>query len=287
MLGRFKRYIAEGLEDETVELKSELPSDAPGIHKLLREIVAMVNTGRQGYILFGVSDARQRASQEPVCGISHFPTDDEVNLRFEQAVRDYVDPPVRTRFQRFAEPESGRLVGVLTVYRSNARPHGIVKDGAGIRRGDMYVRRGTMIDHLLPDEISRIRNAPTREPVTLLNFSHSFSEEQVAELEKQTGWFVECVFPNDKIELDVSAPFVQQVSSIVEGLGYTPEEWQSGRFVVSLPGLADAAAVMLAELHGRMGHFPTIVRRAPRQPVGFEVVEVIALRDVRDRARRS
>lgn len=55
-----------------------------------------------------------------------------------------------------------------------------------------------------------------------------------------------------------------------------------------LPSLNFIAAVLLAELHGRMGYFPTIVRLRPvadATPRRFEVAELIDLQSVRDVAR--
>jgi hypothetical protein len=48
--------------------------------------------------------------------------------------------------------------------------------------------------------------------------------------------------------------------------------------------------VLLAELHGRMGYFPAIVRLRPMPesvPPRFEVAEVINLQAVREHARLS
>ena len=48
------------------------------------------------------------------------------------------------------------------------------------------------------------------------------------------------------------------------------------------------AACVLAELHGRMGYFPTIVRLRPvagSVSREYELAELIGLQDVRDAAR--
>jgi hypothetical protein len=46
---------------------------------------------------------------------------------------------------------------------------------------------------------------------------------------------------------------------------------------------------LLAELHGRMGHFPAVLRLRPvpdSNPPQFEVAEVINLQEVRDETRK-
>jgi hypothetical protein len=57
---------------------------------------------------------------------------------------------------------------------------------------------------------------------------------------------------------------------------------------VNPPGLAPATAALLAELHGRMGYFPSILRLRPvsgTTPTRYEVAEIINLQALRDAAR--
>jgi len=55
-----------------------------------------------------------------------------------------------------------------------------------------------------------------------------------------------------------------------------------------LPGFAPASAVLIAELHGRMGHFPTVIRMKKVDaslPPAFNVEEIINLQAIRDEGR--
>ncbi|OQA39911.1 MAG: hypothetical protein BWY52_03004 [Chloroflexi bacterium ADurb.Bin325] len=55
------------------------------------------------------------------------------------------------------------------------------------------------------------------------------------------------------------------------------------------PSLNFIAVALLAELHGRMGYFPTCVRLRPvagSTPPRFEVAELLPLNEVREAARR-
>jgi len=75
----------------------------------------------------------------------------------------------------------------------------------------------------------------------------------------------------------------------VEAAGLTPGEWQSAVLLVNLPSLNYSAAVLLAELHGRMGYFPACLRLRPvagAVPPRFEVAEILDLQAVREEARR-
>jgi hypothetical protein len=59
------------------------------------------------------------------------------------------------------------------------------------------------------------------------------------------------------------------------------------KLLVNPPGYAPAAFVLLAELHGRIGHFPSLVRLRPKSgPVTtYEVAELLNLQTIRDAAR--
>ncbi len=89
-------------------------------------------------------------------------------------------------------------------------------------------------------------------------------------------------------QFDVSEPFAQQAASLIENLNINSEAWQGESGLVVLPSLNFIAALVLAELHGRMGHFPTIIRIRPvpgSTPTVYEIAEIINLQSVRDSAR--
>jgi hypothetical protein len=124
----------------------------------------------------------------------------------------------------------------------------------------------------------------------IVNLSHPLTTEHQAQLAKLSGLEItkildlRCVF-------DTAKPLVEQVCECLDDTGMTAEEWQTEALMINLPGYNPAAAVVIAELHGRMGYFPAIVRMhaiagcVSRQ---FEVAEIINLQAVRDngRARR-
>jgi predicted nucleotidyltransferase len=91
-------------------------------------------------------------------------------------------------------------------------------------------------------------------------------------------------------QFDNGQPFVPQVEGLLAGVPLTAEEWQTAALVVVPPALNFITAVLLAELHGRMGYFPAIVRLRPvpeSVPPRFEVAEVINLQAVREAAACS
>jgi hypothetical protein len=88
--------------------------------------------------------------------------------------------------------------------------------------------------------------------------------------------------------LDPQQPFGPQIEARVDDLGLTTREWQTQPILVNPPSLSVFAAALLAELHGRMGYFPPLIRLrrvGGAIPPRFEVAEVMDLQSVRDRAR--
>jgi len=91
-----------------------------------------------------------------------------------------------------------------------------------------------------------------------------------------------------KTHFDHEQLFVPQVKALVDHIGFSPEEWQTARLLINPPSFHVIAVTLLAELHGRMGYFPAIIRLKPipnSTPPQFQVAEVINLQAVRDEAR--
>jgi len=122
----------------------------------------------------------------------------------------------------------------------------------------------------------------------LLNFTHPLTGEQVRQIEAITGQAVAEV-RDVPAQFDPQQPFAPQAQALVEACRLTPAEWQTQPILVNPPSLNVIAAVLLAELHGRMGYFPPVIRLRPvagSTPPRYEVAEVINLQEVRDQARR-
>ncbi len=122
---------------------------------------------------------------------------------------------------------------------------------------------------------------------TLLNFSHPLTADHLTQVEALTGQTIGRVV-NVPVQFDVATSFVTQVGALVDGIGLSPVEWQTAPLLVNPPALNVIAVMLLAELHGRMGYFPPVVRLRPvvnALPPRFEVAEVINLQAVREQAR--
>ncbi|MGC8825678.1 MAG: CRISPR-associated protein Csx15 [Anaerolineae bacterium] len=121
----------------------------------------------------------------------------------------------------------------------------------------------------------------------LLNFTHPLSQSQLQQLQSAVGEQIErTIYVPVQFEHDRS--FVEQVRELADAAGLSPEEWQSVPILLIPPALNFIAVTLLAELHGRMGYFPPIVRLRPVHetlPPCYEVAEIINLQAVRDAAR--
>jgi len=121
----------------------------------------------------------------------------------------------------------------------------------------------------------------------ILNFSHPLTAAQLAAITELTGGddLREVRIPT---QLDQRADFLPQIVALADACGLTADEWQTTPLLVNPPALNFVAVALLAELHGRMGYFPTCVRLRPvagSTPPQFEVVGLLNLQAARDEAR--
>jgi len=121
----------------------------------------------------------------------------------------------------------------------------------------------------------------------VLNFTHPLTDEHKAQIEHLASASVDEI-RTIPVQIDQSKPLQQQVSAIVDAVQLSHQEWQTRPLLINPPGYAPAAFVLLAELHGRIGHFPTLLRLRPKPgPVTtYEVAELLNLQTIRDDARR-
>lgn len=123
----------------------------------------------------------------------------------------------------------------------------------------------------------------------LLNFSHPLTPEQVAAIEALTGATV-ARRVDVPVQFDEQQPFSLQVRGLLHKVDLSAADWQTQPILVVLPSLNFITAALLAELHGRMGYFPPVVRTRPvadRIPRAYEVAEILDLQQMREEARKQ
>jgi len=121
----------------------------------------------------------------------------------------------------------------------------------------------------------------------LLNFGHPLTDAQLARIRELAGRDIERVV-GVPTQFDHARPFDEQIRELLATVPLSPEQWQTTPLLVNPPSLAPITAVLLAEIHGRSGYFPTIIRLRPMAgsvPPQFEVAELLNLQAVRDAAR--
>lgn len=123
----------------------------------------------------------------------------------------------------------------------------------------------------------------------LLNFSHPLSPAQIADVERLTNQPVTELI-DLPVQFENDSSFIPQLAELAERIPVEPARLQSEPTVVNLPSLNFIAALLLAELHGRMGYFPPVLRLRLVEdslPPRYEVAEVLNLQAVRDAARKQ
>ena len=123
----------------------------------------------------------------------------------------------------------------------------------------------------------------------VLNFSHPLTLEMISQIELLTHQEVEQV-----IEIPVQfyneAPFLEQRQALIKGVSLGSQPLQQAAILVNPPSLNFITCLVLAELHGRMGYFPPIIRTRQEfdsLPPRYEVAEILNLQAIRDAARSA
>lgn len=123
----------------------------------------------------------------------------------------------------------------------------------------------------------------------IINLAHPLTEAHIRKIQEITGKIVTEVkeIPS---QIDHNLPLEPQIETLLDKIGFTPQQWQTEPFLVNLPALNFSAAAVLAQLHGRVGYFPPVIRLRPvpeQIPPRYEVAEILNLQDMRDRARKK
>ncbi len=121
----------------------------------------------------------------------------------------------------------------------------------------------------------------------IVNFAHPLTAEQLEDIERLISQEIEEVITVTS-QVNTEQNLAPQIEAMLESTGLSSHEWQTQSLIINLPALNFSTAVMLAILHGRMGHFPTILRMRPKSgsiPSRYEVAELMNLQTLREKAR--
>jgi len=123
--------------------------------------------------------------------------------------------------------------------------------------------------------------------ITLINFSHPITDEQVTDLQGVLGDVVDVV--DVSVQVDMEMSFDSQADGVLDAVGLSAKDWQTKSILVNPCGLSAMWSILLAKLHGKMGYFPTVMRlKSDGGTVRkFVVAEIVGLQRIRDEARRT
>lgn len=121
----------------------------------------------------------------------------------------------------------------------------------------------------------------------ILNYAHPLTGDHIAQIEALTGEPVANV-REIPTQLDLHQSLAEQAVALADAAQLSEDAWQTAPLLVVLPSFNIAAAGLLAELHGRMGHFPPVVCLRPVEGTlvpKYEVAEIVNLQAIRLQAR--
>jgi hypothetical protein len=122
----------------------------------------------------------------------------------------------------------------------------------------------------------------------IINCSHPLTPAQKTRIEELLT--IPCDVVDRRVQFDDEAPLAPQVERLLDSLELSATDWQTRPIGIVPPALAPACAALLAALHGRTGHFPPVVRIAPRSEgavTSYVVGEVLDLDGIRRQGRAS
>ncbi len=121
----------------------------------------------------------------------------------------------------------------------------------------------------------------------LLNFAHPLTDDHLRQIETLTGQAIVRVIEITS-QIDPQQPLQPQVVAMADATGLSSLEWQTHPLLTAPPSLNFIAVVLVAELHGRCGYFPAMLRMRSvpgSLPPRYEVAEILNLQAIREEAR--
>ncbi len=288
---RIQRYVKTGHESSKVDLKYTLELSGSGKAELVKDITAIANTpGGDGYIIIGVKDIKDRSSKDPkdyVGGFAAQKGSDQFECTVYNILSDFCNRIPKIKYDEIICTESGKTIGVITIYRSTDKPHTIIKASSDIEPHQTWIRRGTASFIATPDELYAMKDENSLDvPASILiNLStHPLTDEQHEEIKKH-------IYVEEEIEIPVHcepANVITHIQNLIDEIGLTMDEWSTRLVVLALPGLSPLAATILAYIHGVKGGFPKILWITLHPDGGRYILgDLIDLQKVRDSAREK
>lgn len=285
-----ERWVLQGIEGTKVEMKREFAlADRPSRARFAKLITAIANApGGTGYFIIGVVDKKDRRGTHPddvYYGVTE--STDHYQRSIQQALQEFSNPIPNVTYHEVTPPGTDKTIGVVIIDRSRNKPHEVTHESDTIKPG-IYIKRGAETFLARREDILTMTGGGRTQAI-IVNFTHPITEVQQKQIEDGTNLYISEVVQPSKVPIHFTEtePFENQVNTVVDEIGLTDEQWQELYILVNVPGFATIAAPLIAELHGRMGHFPKVIRlkRAQDDASRYDFEEVIQLQRIRDTAR--
>jgi transcriptional regulator with XRE-family HTH domain len=126
-----------------------------------------------------------------------------------------------------------------------------------------------------------------RDDILVLNFAYPLTAQQRAQIEELAGSGIEDIITIPTL-INEEEPLEPQIAILIDAVDQSIDDWPERHILINPPGYAPAAFLLLAELHGRIGHFPSLIRMRPKHGsvTSYEVVEILNLQSIRETSRK-
>lgn len=285
-----ERWVMNGTEGAKIEMKREFPlADRPSRARFAKLITAMANAdGGTGYFMVGIVDKKDRKDdslEEIIYGVSE--DSDSYQRSIQQSLNEFTNPVPQVSYREINPPGTVKRIGIIIIDRSRHKPHEITQECDKVKPG-IYLKRGAEVFQAKREDILAMTGTGKEQGI-IVNFSHPITEAQLKQIEEKTNLYISERIqpPKVPIHFNENVSFEDQVVKCVDEVGLTDEQWQELQILVNVPGFATISAPLIAELHGRMGHFPKMLRfkRSPEDTNRYDFEEVVQLQRIRDKSR--
>ncbi|WP_203266155.1 helix-turn-helix domain-containing protein [Streptococcus uberis] len=204
------RYETEGT---CLDFKSE-EYNSKNRDALIKDIMSMANahTLKSKYIIIGVKDEPGKARK--FLGLESI--SDQANL--ENIIQENIEPHVHFKYYSYQIDE--KMLGIIEIFNNDNRPYMLKKDGVSIKKGDMFIRKGSRQSKALREDIDKMF-ASRSEEINTSNIHIGFNNTIQKQISIESPIIEESELPSsrkknyyysmlDKLEKYNSGDIVQQ-----------------------------------------------------------------------------
>ncbi len=131
----------------------------------------------------------------------------------------------------------------------------------------VYVK-DSFVTYFLPHISINTPAEPHTNGIIVLNFAHPLTMQQQTQIEELSNTTIENIITISTL-INEEEPLEPQIASLIEAVDQFTLDWNKRDILLNPPGYAPAVILLLAEIHGRIGHFPTLIRMRPKHSFSY------------------